>query len=291
MRFGGYLAGIGPATHYGFANWYEGLEFQVDWAKRLGWRCFAPSGFGEWSREQRRETVTRLAARDLVLPGLGAYHLNITHPDPAHRGAQVKAVQGIVEEAADYGVASVETIAGTWNPQGGHLYYPGNKSEEAWRIFIASCRAICDTCTGTGVRFILEPYQMTLLDGPASLKRAVDEVDRPDEIGINFDLVNLITIERYYDITALIDEVLAAAGPFIQMVHFKDIKYVSDLTVRMDEVPPGDGNVDFIHWLRGLKRLNRDIPAFIEHLRDMTQMTAAWTTVRNAAAAAGFSTD
>ena len=30
--------GIPPAEHFGFADWWDGLDFQLDWAQRLGWR-------------------------------------------------------------------------------------------------------------------------------------------------------------------------------------------------------------------------------------------------------------
>ena len=26
MRFGGYFPGLGPAPHYGFATWFDGLQ-------------------------------------------------------------------------------------------------------------------------------------------------------------------------------------------------------------------------------------------------------------------------
>jgi sugar phosphate isomerase/epimerase len=154
-------------------------------------------------------------------------------------------------------------------------------------MFVASVREICEACRGTGVKFLLEPYAQTLLDGPRALRRAFEAIDRPGLVGLNFDLVNLVTVERYYDIPGLIDEVVETVGQFVESLHVKDVRYRTDLSLRLDEVTPGEGQVDFVHWFRRVDALGRDIPAYIEHLRTFEQMMAAWPVVRAAAVEAG----
>ena len=75
MRFGGYLAGLDPAEHYGFADWFEGLDFQIAWAKRFDWRCFLPTGFRDWNVDQQRVAVSKMADNDLVVPRTGSVSL------------------------------------------------------------------------------------------------------------------------------------------------------------------------------------------------------------------------
>lgn len=290
MRFGGFLPGV-AAEWFGFADWWDALTFQLEWAQRLGWRCFVPNGFGSWTLEQQRETVRQMCQRDLLLPGLGAYHLNLLHPDPDERAQNVRRIIALVERAAALGVPTVDTIAGVWHPDGGHLFYRHNKSPEAWDAFVHGAKEICRACRGTGVRFTVEPYITTLLDSPAALRKAVELVDMPDELGINFDLVNMVGYERYHDINALVDETIEAVGAHIVLAHLKDVRYLPDLSLRVDEVVPGEGAVDFVYWLRRLGELERrngnELPALIEHLRTMDEMVRAWRHIRQCAQTAG----
>ncbi|MBI2941850.1 MAG: sugar phosphate isomerase/epimerase [Chloroflexi bacterium] len=286
MRLGGFLPGIPPAPDFGFADWWEGLDFQLDWAGRLGWRCFVPTDFGRWDLTQQRQAVERMRSRDLMLPGLGAYSCNLIHPDPATRAEHVRRACRTVERAAALGVDSVQVVPGTYAPETVYMYHPGVKSEETWATFTASCREICAACQGTVVRLALEPYFLSMLDTAASLRRALDQVDRP-ELAINFDLVNMVGLERYWEVNALVDEVVEAVGPAIVLAHLKDLRYQPQSQLRIDEVPPGQGQVDYVHFLRRLHGLGRDISAFIEHLPDLTQMISAWEHVRRAAREAG----
>lgn len=286
MRFGGNLPGVQPEW-FGFLDWWDALEFQIEWAKRLGWRCFVPNGFGGWSLGRQKEAVRKMREKDLLLPGLGAYHLNLIHPDPEKRREIVLKAIALVERAAELQIPTVDTLAGVWHPQGGHLYYPGNKSPEAWGAFVGSVRQICLACRGTGVRLTLEPYITTLLDSPKALREAIERVDMPDEIGINFDLVNMVGYERYWDINALVDETVEEVGDFIVMVHLKDVRYTPELSLQVMEVVPGEGAVDFVHWLRRLGELEtrrgRDLPCFIEHLKTLGEMARAWEHIRRCA--------
>jgi sugar phosphate isomerase/epimerase len=224
-----------------------------------------------------------MAARDLVIPGLGAYRFNLLHPDPATRAVHVRGICELVERAASLGVETVEAVAGSRHPEISYTYAPGNKAPEAWADFLRGAREVCDTCRGTGVRFALEPFIATLLDSPAALRRAVEAIDRPDEIAINFDLVNFASMERCFELNAVVDEVIEAVGPFIALAHLKDIRYDTRPTLHLYEVPPGEGQVDFPYWLRRMQELGRDFPAYIEHLTDLSQMTAAWQYIRTAA--------
>ena len=287
MRFGGYLAGLEPAEVYGFAHWFEGLDFQIAWAKRLGWRCFLPTGFRDWSVDQQRAAVSKMADNDLVVPGLGAYRFNIIHPDPSVRAEHVKQVCNWVERAATAGISTVENVSGSRHPTVSYGYAPGSKDDDAWADLINSARQICEACRGTGVRFVLEPCVATLLDSPGALKKAVELIERPDELGINFDLVNFATIKNCHNLNAVVDEVIELVGPHIVMAHVKDVKYDPTPSLHLWEVTPGEGLVDYRYWFSRLSELGQDMPVYLEHLNEMNEVVAAWCTIRDAAIEAG----
>jgi sugar phosphate isomerase/epimerase len=288
MRFGGFLPGLGPAAHYGFSDWYMGLDFQIAWAKRLGWRCFQPTGFQTWDVAQQRATVQLMALHDLVTPGIGAYQFNMLHPDPRVRHEHVRAICALVERAATIGVPTIETVAGSRNPEVSYAAAPGNSDHDAWQDFVRSAREVCDACRGTSVSFVLEPVIGTLLDSPSALHRGLVEIDRPTELGFNFDLVNFATPELADDLRPVVDEVVEHDASAIRLIHIKDVRYEPrQRSLHVWEVPPGEGRIDFDYWLAKLKPLALDVPAFIEHLTDMGQMISAWHHVRAAAVRVG----
>jgi sugar phosphate isomerase/epimerase len=288
MRFGGYFPGLGPAPHYGFATWFDGLQFQIEWASRLGWRCLLPTGFRQWEPPQQREAVARLARHDLIIPGLGAYAHNMLHPDPTTRAAHVRAICAMVERAAAIGVDSVETVAGSRRRDVSYAAAAGNWDPAAWDDFVRGCREVCGACAGTRVRFTLEPVVGTLLDSPAAIGRALDAVARPETLAINFDLVNFATPELAADLSPVVDELIEIAGGAIGLLHLKDVRYDPLRRVTaVEEVTPGEGTVDFAHWLGRVHALGLDVPAFIEHLDDLPKMAAAWSYIRREAVRAG----
>ncbi|HEY3079515.1 MAG TPA: TIM barrel protein [Chloroflexota bacterium] len=288
MRFGGYFPGLGPAAHYGFPTWFDGLQFQIDWAKRLGWRCLLPTEFRGWDVERQRDAVARLARHDLVVPGLGAYAYNMLHPDPATRAEHVRAICQLVERAEAIGVDSVETAVGSRHPEVSYAAARGNWDPAAWEDFVRGCREVCAACAGTDVRLTLEPVVGTLLDSPAAIRRALDVVARPETLAINFDLVNFATPELAADLNPIVDELLEAAGGAIGLLHLKDVRYDPRRRVTfVEEVTPGEGTVDFAHWLGRVHALGLDVPAFIEHLDELAQMAAAWSHIGREAARVG----
>src|SRR5439155_13448655 len=110
------------------------------------------------------------------------------------------------------------------------------------------------------------------------------EVDRPNELGFNFDLVNFATPELAYDLRPVVDAIVAQDAAAIKLVHVKDVRYdPRQRSLHVWEVPPGEGTLDLAYWLAALKPLALDVPAFIEHLADIPQLVSAWNHVRSVA--------
>ena len=66
-------------------------------------------------------------------------------------------------------------------------------------------------------------------------------IDRP-QLAVHFDPVN--SPRRYFNTSALIKECFDKLGPHIKSCHAKDILMHDKLTVHLDEVRPGLGNLD-----------------------------------------------
>jgi sugar phosphate isomerase/epimerase len=69
-------------------------------------------------------------------------------------------------------------------------------------------------------------------------------------LGVHLDPVNMISSpRRFYDNANFIRECFQKLGPHIKSCHAKDIALASRLTVHLDEVRPGLGNLDYSVFL------------------------------------------
>jgi sugar phosphate isomerase/epimerase len=142
-------------------------------------------------------------------------------------------------------------------------------SEKTWHLLIEGTREVAEEAEALKVNLAFHPSNQGPLDTPERLRQLLDEVDSP-RIKVMLDIVNLITHRTYYDTTSFINYVFDLLGDAIIGAHAKDV-YLdpSHWVLRIDEVPPGMGNLDYETFLRRMDRLNRDAVLIIEHLRDI----------------------
>lgn len=97
-----------------------------------------------------------------------------------------------------------------------------------------------------------------------------------------------VTVNAYAEAARKADIVIAKLGAHIQSCHAKDIILRESLTVHLNEVRPGQGNLDYPAYLRGLTRLDSDVPLMLEHLPDEDEYRAAASHIRAVAAEEGI---
>ena len=124
-------------------------------------------------------------------------------------------------------------------------------------------------------------------DSIESYLALVRAIDRP-QFGVHFDPVNLINSpQRYFAQRDFVREFIARLGPAIRSVHAKDIHLQDRLTVHLDEVRPGLGELDYHSLLRELDRLDPDLPLMLEHLPQAGEYDLAAAYVRGVAGEIG----
>ena len=94
--------------------------------------------------------------------------------------------------------------------------------------------------------------------------------------------------QRYFATGCLIEECFAKLGAHIKSCHAKDILLREKLTVHLDEVRPGQGNLDYPAFLRGLNRLDASVPLMLEHLPNEDEYRAAAAHIRTVAVQEGI---
>lgn len=114
---------------------------------------------------------------------------------------------------------------------------------------MVACKAIVEKCKENGQNFLFETGQET----PVTLKRAIQDIEKAvgkGNVGINLDPANLIMYGKANPVDAL--EVF---GEYVMGIHGKDGKYPTDGHHLGDEVPLGQGKVNYPAFIAKLKEI------------------------------------
>lgn len=133
-----------------------------------------------------------------------------------------------------------------------------NPYDPKYEEVLTACRAIVEKCRKNGQNFLFETGQET----PITLKRAIQDIERvlgQGNVGINLDPANLIMYGKSNPVDAL--EVF---GEYVMGVHGKDGKYPTDGHFLGDEVPLGQGKVNFPVFVEKLRKVGYEGDITIE---------------------------
>ena len=223
---------------------------------------------------------------DIVMAEVGAWS-NPLSPDPAVAAAALEKCKAALALADRIGARCCVNIAGScgqkWDgPDARDL------TNAAFDRIVAVVRAIIDAVEPRRTFYTLETMPWMYPDSPDAYLRLIEAIDRP-AFAVHLDPVNLVcSPQRYFATGRLLEECFAKLGPHIKSCHAKDILLGQNLTVHLDEVRPGQGNLDYPAFLKGLSRLDADTPLMIEHLPNEAEYRAAARYIRDVAAREGL---
>jgi L-ribulose-5-phosphate 3-epimerase len=153
------------------------------------------------------------------------------------RAARIAHIKKASDFAKQCGIAAVQTHCG---------FIPENPNDPVYKETVAAMREVAEYCKHNSQTFRYETGQET----PITLVRAIQDVGL-DNQGVNFDLANLILYGKANPVDAI--ELL---GPYIQGIHAKDGLWPTNPRKLGEEVPIGQGKVDFQRIIARLKELN-----------------------------------
>lgn len=154
-----------------------------------------------------------------------------------YRAARLDRIKKASDFAKECGIPAVQTHCG---------FIPENPNDIFYKEVVLAIREAASTCKSHGQNFRCETGQET----PITLIRAIKEVGL-DNVGVNFDLANLILYGKGNPVDAI--ELL---GPYVQGIHAKDGLFPTDPKELGKEVAIGQGKVNFPHIIQRLKELN-----------------------------------
>lgn len=220
-----------------------------------------------------RDYVNAAKKADIVIAEVGVWN-NPLSSDDVKRRAAIKECQEMLDVADRIGASCCVNIAGSRGEQwdGPH---PENFTRETFEMIVETVREIIDGVKPKQTFYTLEPMPWIYPDSPDSYLELVKAIDRK-AFAVHLDPVNMISSpSRYFENTQLIRECFQKLGPYIKSCHAKDILLSGKLTVHLDEVVPGLGQLDYSTYLRELNKLDKNMPLMIEHLSEESEYLQA----------------
>jgi len=202
--------------------------------------------YGAEIERQFKDAVTRyqIEVTTLVTLGPGPLVWNFDRgPEtiglvpPKYRRARIEHFKRAADFAKRCGIPALHTHCG---------FIPENHNDHLYKETVVAIREVVNHCKSLGLMFLYETGQET----PLTLLRAIRDVGL-DNQGINLDVANLILYGKGNPVDAL-----DVIGPLVRGVHAKDGRYPTDPHKLGEEVPIGQGKVDFPRLIARLKELN-----------------------------------
>jgi len=220
--------------------------------------------------------VQAVAKAGLVIGEAGAWRNLVAH-DEATRKANLQFAVDTLAAADEMGVVACVAFHGTvghagdpWQLSDNYDYgpHPGNLGEAGFQRMVETARYVIDAVKPRRTRFSLEMVPWLITGTPQEYLRLIKAIDRP-AFAAHIDAANMITSPQFYfDTPRMLREGFALLAPYVVSAHAKDIVMKGGpgrISFHMDEVPPGEGMLDYRAYLRELNALGRDVPLMLEH--------------------------
>ncbi len=215
--------------------------------------------------ERIRAIQETFKKQDVLLAEMGVWN-NMLHPDPDIRQANLQANIDTLAVADEVGVRCCVNIAGSFDPDRWDGPHPRNLSDEAFELTVENVKQILTAVKPKSTYYSLETMPWVIPDSIECYQQLLVAINHP-MFAVHLDPVNMINCpHRFYDNARFLRECFATLGEKIVSVHAKDIHMQPELTVHLQEVRPGLGNLDYGTFLREMSKLPVDTPFILEHL-------------------------
>ena len=139
-------------------------------------------------------------------------------------------------------------------------YNPLNRTEEALQTVVETFTELADYAKSVGAYIGMEGAAGHVCYDVATLKRAIDGVNR-DNVKVIFDIYNYLDMSNYQNYLAILDEGLKTFAGKIVVFHMKDFTIVDG---KIKQVAPGKGMFDYPAMLKKIKAYDKDATLVLE---------------------------
>ena len=139
-------------------------------------------------------------------------------------------------------------------------YNPLNRTDEALQTVVETFTELADYAKEAGAYIGMEGAAGHVCYDVATLKRAIDNVNR-DNVKVIFDIYNYLDMSNYRNYLAILDEGLKTFAGKIAVFHLKDF-IVADGKIK--QVEPGKGDFDYPAILKKIKAYDENATLVLE---------------------------
>ncbi|MCX7011024.1 MAG: sugar phosphate isomerase/epimerase [Candidatus Sumerlaeota bacterium] len=243
--------------------------------KAFGYRAaYCPNRLSLKDPDRVRAFREAFAREDILLAECNAWG-NMIDRDEEKAKQMRRRVCEQLALADEVGALCTVNYFGTFLPNSRIGPHPDDLTPKAFDLAVEVVREIVDAVKPKRAKFCLEMMQWMYPDSPESYLALIKAVDRP-AFGAHLDPCNIIVSPRmYYDTGSILRRCFELLGSWIVSCHAKDLILRGNLALHLDEILPGQGNMDYRTYLTELNRLPREIPLMIEHLKSPEDYAAA----------------
>ncbi len=199
---------------------------------------------------------------------------NLIHPDERPRQEALKYAAENVAAADRTGCPMVTAVTGSCDPVSYIGIHPDNWSPEVWKLTVKCIRQILKDTAGCKSALGIEACITTNIDGPKAHQRLMEDVGDP-RVKVCLDPTNMMSFERYYRSTELLNECFDLLGENILGCHAKDTFILPDkMLAYITEVPPGQGVQDYETYLVRMSRMQWPRTLLLEHFKPEDYISA-----------------
>jgi len=228
--------------------------------------------------------ATKKAFEDegIILAEAG-YWENLLDTDGETRALHRSRMTETLALAEEIGASCALDILGSYcHGNGNSCHTALNFGEEAFEEAVEMARYFLDTVKPKTAFFAYEMFPFDITDSAENIERLVRAVDRR-QFGVHLDLVNLVNCPRaYFTSGDIARDCIRRFGDKIVSCHVKDIKMKEpSISVILEEVIMGTGNIDLKAYMRQIEGLSRPIPFMMEHLKSEEEYDIAAARIRD----------
>jgi sugar phosphate isomerase/epimerase len=246
----------------------------------------APTQMAEWSLDECAAYGEMVRSHGLIIGEVG-YWENLLIGDEALRAQRIDKVRSLLRKAEAMHVGCVVTLVGSF---GDKFVSPhaDNWSDRARERAAENCLRILDGLSLTHTTYALEPWCNGFFHEPQAVEEFLSGIDHP-RLRLHLDVMNMHSVQTYFQSTQVIGKTFALLADKTVSVHAKDLLWdPTYMFMRLDEVMPGEGVLDYDLFLRSVDRLSPDIPVYTEHWQTGEEYVEAIRRLRSLAGEAGI---
>lgn len=248
-------------------NWTPPHACPADWARQLSdLGCRAAVFPVDYTAPVGTiDAYVRSAAEyDISIAEVGVWNSLVIRDDAA--AARNYAFARGQLEMADYVKACCcVNVSGATGPKW-YMGYSENYTNDTFTRNVDILCKLLDEVRPQHTCYTLEIMQWMLPDSPEQYLEILEAVNR-NHFAVHLDVVNLVHDPRtYFHHNEVIDTAFSLLGDRVKSCHLKDLKLRDGVTVSFQEVPPGEGDINLLHYGKKINEQDENLPLLIEHL-------------------------